>query len=277
MSVQKLDLRGDEPPAISRPGDSEAISSERFIDQLAEVQNLKRFLFEEKVKFEPTQLASIDLGSLNNLHHRSIARPPTPDEWKLLDEKFSILASYLTPELRYKIRVRELSAFFGLIPLGFLIASLGILLYRFLYGAFFDKGTLAFNASFLLTLIIWTVAQGGLGACAFLGTKAATSRIEKTTLESVGDVTDITDKSILKIRIILGCLFGSLIGIPIASLALDKIANAIYRTETAPDLVPSDFALMILPFIVGFSTNLVLAILERCIDSIRTFFGIGGK
>lgn len=251
------------------------ICDKRFAGQLREVQNLKQFLFEQKVKFETGQLDSIDLGPLNNLSYSPTGRVPTGEEWKLLDEKIAVLASYLSDGLRQKIRVRELSVFFDKLPLAFLLATLIIVLYRFLYGGFFAKGTLLFNASFLLSLIVWAVAQGGLGACAFLGTRIATTRPDKILSETLSDISDVTDESILKIRIILGCLFGSLIGVPIGSLAFDKMGNAIY--DSSASLTPSDFALIILPFMVGFSTNLVLAILERSIRSIRTFFGIGSR
>jgi hypothetical protein len=211
---------------------------------------------------------------LNNLQFGSDGRRATTKEWRLLDEKISVLASYLTDELRQKIRIRELGIFFGAVPLAFLLAALAIVFYHFSYGAFFQKGTFAFNASYLLSLIVWTVSQGGLGACAYLGTRVATRRSAKALPDSLSDLADMTDQSILKIRIILGCLFGSLIGFPFASLALEKMAKALYESSS---LAPADFAFMILPFLVGFSTNLVLAILERCIDAVRTFFGIGSK
>ena len=257
------------------PSDANSICDRRFVDQLKEVKNLKQFLFEQKVKIESNQLAAIDLGLLNNLHFGTDGRMPTPDEWKLLDEKISILTSYLSDDLRQKIRIRELGVFFNVLPLIFLLATLATVIFRFLYGGFFAKGSLLFNMSYLVSLIVWTVAQGGLGACAFLGTRIATKRTDKTLTDVLTDITDVTDEGILRIRIVLGCLFGSLIGVPIGSLAFDKMGNAIY--DSSVTLSPSDFALIVLPFMVGFSTNLVLAILERFIDSIRTFFGMGAR
>jgi len=277
MRISKLIRASAKAQSAPAAGNVNLINDRRFIAQLEEVQNLKRFLFEEKVKFKKNQIDSIDLGSLSNLRLGSRGRTPTPDEWKLVDKKMAVLASYLNGDLTQKIRLRELDVYFGVIPLSFLLASLILLMYRFLYGGLFVKDSLAFNISYLVSSFGWTVAQGGLGACAFLGTRAATKRVKKEPLEKFADTTDISDSSILKIRIILGCLFGSLIGLPLVTLTLEKMADALYPSGDKGTLEFSDFALMILPFMVGFSTNLVLAILERSIDSIRTFFGLGGK
>lgn len=274
MNIRWLQDISSKTP-LSSADTTDKICDERFIDQLKEVQNLKSVLFEEKVKFDPNQLDSIDLGSLNNLRFGARGRMATLEEWKLLDGKLSALTTYLDADLRQKIRIRELDDFFEKLPLCFLLAALATTLYYFLYGSIFAKDSFLYHASYLVSVIIWTVAQGGLGACAYLGTKAAMKRTDRAPSESLSDSVDITDRSILKIRVILGCLFGALIGLPIANLALTKLTDAIYSPDGRFEL--TDFVLMILPFLVGFSTNLVLAILERCIDSVRTFFGIVSK
>ena len=102
-----------------RAPDTNSICDKRFAEQLREVQNLKQFLFEQKVKFDPTELGSIDLGPLNNLQFATTGRVPSLDEWKLLDQKISVLASYLSDDLRQKIRVRELSVFLIFFPSSF--------------------------------------------------------------------------------------------------------------------------------------------------------------
>jgi hypothetical protein len=258
-----------------RSGSNDAdnsIGDTRFASQLKEVQDLKRFLFEEKVKFNPEQIDSIDLGPLNNLRYRPHGRPPTADEWKLLDVKLSGLASYITDELRQKIRIRELGVYFGTIPLLFLVVAVAAIIYYFLYSKFLAIDSVGFTASYLGSLVVWTITQGGLGACAFLGTRVAIKRAAGASIsEALQEGADITDRSVLKIRILLGCLFGFLLGLPFSALALDNLLKAMFSLPV--ELNASGFAFIVVPFMVGFSTNLVLAILDRCVVSIRTFFG----
>jgi hypothetical protein len=116
---QVLSNRESNPDALR--DSSLVISDRRFNNQLVQVQSLKNFLFEEKVRFNPEQLDSLDLGALNNLRQGQFGRAPSSEEWRLLDEKLSVLASYLTDELRQKIRIRELGLFFGPMPLAFSI------------------------------------------------------------------------------------------------------------------------------------------------------------
>jgi hypothetical protein len=254
-------------------GDPEnKIGDERFIAQLSQIHSLKQFLFEEKVRFKPEQLPSIDLGQLNGLRYSASGRAPTALEWRLLDEKLSTLASYLTDELRQRIRIRELGAFFGLIPLIFLLAAAAVVFFYFLYPRWLTRDTLQFDAAYLSSIVLWTLSQGGLGACAFLGTRVAIKRAEGASpLQAIDEAADITDRNILKIRIILGCLFAFLIGLPIASPSLTKLQDSIFKSDL---LSGSDLALIFVPFLLGFSTNLVLAVLDRTFTAIRTFFGL---
>lgn len=102
---------------------SREISDERFIGQLDQLRQLKQFLFEEKVRFKAEDLNIIDFGALNNLVYSTYGRVPSPTEWRLLDEKLSTLANYLSDDLRRKIRIRELSNFFKTLPLVFITVS----------------------------------------------------------------------------------------------------------------------------------------------------------
>src|SRR5271168_1346699 len=102
---------------------TEAIANQRFINQLDELRQLKEFLFEEKVQFKEEDLDIIDLEELNNLSYSPTGRVPNAGEWRTLDEKLAKLASYLSDDLRRKIRLRELRVFFRTLPIIFLVLS----------------------------------------------------------------------------------------------------------------------------------------------------------
>ena len=102
---------------------TEVIANQRFIRQLDELRKLKEFLFEEKIQFKEEDLDVIDLEELNNLSYSPTGRVPNAGEWRTLDEKLAKLASYLSDDLRRKIRLRELSLFFKILPICFLAFS----------------------------------------------------------------------------------------------------------------------------------------------------------
>jgi hypothetical protein len=254
--------------------DPTAVGDERFIHQLDQVRKLKRFLFEERIRFNPDQLDSIDLGPLNNLRFSIRGRAPSDLEWRLLDEKLAALSHYLDDGLRQKVRIGELSVFFGTLPVVFLVSTIVSIIFYFTYPSLFAQESVAFRLSFLVCLIIWTLSQGGLGACAFLGTRAAVKRSEGAgSAESLSEAIDVTDKSVLQIRVILGALFAFLVGLPFAFQALEKISAALF---TADGVKISDITLVVVPFTLGFSTNLALVVLDRFVATIRTLLGVAG-
>ena len=249
------------------------INDRRFIDQLSEIYKLKQFLFEEKVAFPPDQLGSIDLGPLNNLKYGPKGRSPTNEEWKLLDQKLSSLSSYLDDGLRQRLRIGQLGIFFGPMPLAFLlIAAIATIGYA-VYPHFLTYGSLGSDLTYFVTMVVWTITQGGLGACAYLAIQASTKKGSGTTASDLlKESFDITDVNLLKIRIILGSLFAFILGIAVCLRALNSIDDALSNRDFKPSV--TDLALTLVPFLLGFSTNLVLAILDRLVESIRTFFGI---
>ncbi len=248
-----------------------AIANQRFIRQLDELRGLKEFLFEEKVQFKEDDLDSIDLEELNNLSYSTSGRVPTADEWRTLDEKLTKLASYLGDDLRRKIRLRELRVFFRTLPIIFLVLSVITSIVYLILPLF--PGSSAWRLSlWMLILSIWAISQGGLGACAFLGTSVITKSSivnEPTPRESI----DLTDHNFLIIRVILGTLFAVLLGLPFSPLGLNAFTGLYWSVP------PSESNLMfsLIPFLAGFSTNLVLVILGKFVVAIEAVFGLSGR
>jgi hypothetical protein len=251
-----------------------AIANERFIRQLDELRQLKEFLFEEKVQFKEDDLDGIDLEELNNLSYKASGRVPSVGEWRTLDEKLSKLASYLNDDLRRKIRIHELKLFFRILPIGFLATTVvSTILYANLY--LINSGSAWRAFLWLVIICAWSVSQGGLGACAFLGT----SVIMKTSiLTDTGprENIDLTDRNFLVIRVILGTSFAVIIGLPYSPLGLNLIPN-LYLKGTILPVDEYNFMLSLIPFLAGFSTNLVLVILGKFVGAIEGVFGSPGR
>src|SRR5215831_9961009 len=216
---------------------SESIADARFIRQLDHLRELKEFLFEEKVKFPADELDCIDLAKLNNIVYSSRGRVPSLAEWRILDAKLAKLASYLNDEMRRKIRIRELSVFFKTLPIILLtVLVISTILYVWLPWIAAAGSTWHLPLS-LLICFTWLISQGGLGACAFLGTSvivgadqqgnaAVQAAAGKAPNEAFPlERADVTDRNFLVIRVILGTLFAVLIGIPIGIAALQSISN----------------------------------------------------
>jgi hypothetical protein len=253
--------------------DSRLIADSRYIEQLNEIFKLKKFLFEEKVALRPERMNDLDLGALNNLRYSAQGRSPTDKEWKLLDEKLSNLSSLLDPGLRQRLKIRELSFFFGAMPLTFLLITAAATIgYSTVHWILPERGFLRDICYFML-MVIWTIAQGGLGACAYLGIQATIRKAPATTpADILKETFEITDVNVLKIRIILGALFAFILGLSVTFPALNNIYDVLSNRNYAP--TTKDIAIILVPFLLGFSTNLVLAILDRLVEAVRTFFGI---
>jgi hypothetical protein len=272
-------------PRARQTDNHDAIADGRFIRQLDQLRELKQFLFEEKVKFETADVDCIDLVELNNISYSGKGRMPSVGEWHILDAKLAKLASYLNDEMRRKIRIRELKLFFKTLPILFL-AMLIVSTVSYIWLPWIAPTSSAWRLpSSLLICFTWLISQGGLGACAFLGTsvivgtaqqgKAVAQAPEGKPSEPFPlEKADVTDRNFLVIRVILGTLFAVLIGIPIGIAALNSISNVWWGGDT-PD--EATLVRMFAPFVAGFSTNLVLAILGKAVAAIETFFGSAGR
>lgn len=271
----------DEKPSDHGTDLSPHIRDARFYHQLTQVRKLKCFLFEEKIKINKDQLQTIDLGELNNFIYDKNGRVPSQLEWRLLDEKLSAITLLLNDDLKTRIRISDLGIFFGQMPLLFLgfttISTIGYGMLEYVGGGGGEgrSDSITYIFLYLVTAMTWTLSQGGLGACAYLAT-----RVAMKTNEVAIDTPDLTDRNVLRTRLILGPLFAFLIGTPVSILALDRILKGLAlfeHSETASPLSASDFAIILIPFLLGFSTSLVLAIFDRTIIGIRTIFGLSSS
>lgn len=272
--------------------DENTINNEFFYRQLRAVRRMKEFLLREKVKISENDLTRIDLENLNNISYHPHGRKPSSEEWKLLDEKSSFVIDYLDAPLKQKIRLWELGLFFGGLPAVFLVFAIFSVLLALSFPEAFEPAA-ASERNFTkywpnyISVLLWTVSLGGLGSCAYLGTalttKLGTEANRQNNASNENDIShfgsgevDLTDQNFLRTRIILGILFAFLFGLPFSYESLTRIT---YTFASMPGDSGSTgiekFPILLAPFLMGFSTNLVLLVMERLVISVRALFGSG--
>lgn len=268
--------------------DENAVNDERFWDQLSQVRALKRFLFQESVAFKATDLPHIGLEQLEAISFHTFGRTPNAQEWAVLDSKQSVLSSYLDARLRWKLKLSQLRVFFTTIPVIFLliaVVALGLSLVR---SIFFETPPSHLAACvYSAGVILWTLALGGLGACAFLGTTMISESARVSGLLRASDANaakplntdfDLTDRDLIWTRIVVGILFAFLLGIPLSAGSVGyvehQIAGGNIMTVELNQQLLQNITLTLLPFVIGFSTTLVLGVMDRCVATIRTVLGM---
>ena len=110
------------------------------------------------------------------------------------------------------------------------------------------------------------MSLGALGAVAFIGMNA---------LSVQSDVTfDLSNTRLAFLRITLGALLGAVLTLPFGIDAFKQFAF-LAANPTAPDDPSFDTSglLLLMPFILGFSTSLVILVLNRLVEAVQGFFG----
>jgi hypothetical protein len=201
-------------------------------------------------------------GALNQLRYNDRGRLPSVDKWELLDNRSQKLFSYLHDELRKRFQLREAAN---------LIAGLPIILTTLALSSLMFATIMVDRNLLLFCYFLWTMCLGGLGSIAYLSVNA---------LSIQSDVPfDLTNKSLLAVRIVLGSLFSVVLSIPFGFDSFVPFSESIIHG--AADIGAGNTVvrfgvqavILLLPFILGFSTSLVILVLNRFVESIAVFFG----
>jgi hypothetical protein len=243
--------------------DPNAIGDLRFTQQVATLIALKAFLLNEGIRIRAEDAELFSFGTLNQLRYSDGARLPTLDEWGMVDERLQKLLGYLDDDLRRRFQLRQTANLIAVVPVLLMIIALLSLL----------SGTLTTDRNLLLALyFLWTALLGALGSIAFHSMNALSIQTDATF--------DLTNHSLLAVRIVLGSLFGVVLSIPFGFDSFVTFCETIGRgaAQAGQNTWVSygiQATLLLLPFILGFSTSLVILILNRLVESVSVFFGQG--
>jgi hypothetical protein len=232
------------------------INDMRFMDDLEKLKQLRSFLIEQAVQLGPTE-GTLSFGSLNLLRYRPNGRSPSLIEWTALEELTQELFRHLSDPLRRRFLYSNLPWW---------VAQVAVVLGGL---AVVSLVTCTFvQVRFLLPFyLVWLASLGAVGSLAFIGMNALAVQDDATF--------DLSSGKLLVLRISLGALFAVVLTLPFGFEGFLKfVALLSFRGERAPDEgVKLDSLLLLLPFVLGFSTSLVIMILNQFVEAIQSFFG----
>lgn len=274
-----------EPPMLPAPDAAAAedgrtrINDDRFIKDLNRLKDLRSFLIQEAVVVAASDSRALEFGRLNQLQYNMLndgrGRDPTPEEWSQVEWRTRVLFGLLTPALRRRFVLGAVPGMLAWLPLILALVALAalILAIKSYNTDFLRMGSIGANA--LPFYLVWLMSLGAIGAIAFIGMNA---------LSVQEDITfDLTNRRLIIMRIGLGALFGLVLTLPFGFQGFLDFCHTIVAGgepspaqqagQSPPPTVTIQALMLVLPFVLGFSTSLVILILNRFVDAVQGFFG----
>lgn len=285
---QERDLR--QPPASSNtlrhkgslerthdPNSPYSIGDAQFMADLQKLKDLRSFLIEQAVQLKPTAATELSFGDLNLLHLSVGGRAPTREEWGALEVLKEKLFSHLTEPLRRRFLSSRLAWWFPWLFVGLgLMAIFSLIMCSLTWGHGGYERVIPWY-------ILWLSSLGAIGSASFIGMNALSVQDDATF--------DLTNTRLLLLRIALGSIFGLVLTLPFGfhsfvqfigfllnggiNLLNDGISTEKASAPVQPEAVNmvQQSALLLLPFVFGFSTSLVIMVLNQFVEAVQTLFG----
>jgi hypothetical protein len=245
---------------VRTPLTPDDISDEQFIKDLRKLKELRSFLIEQAVQLQPTESASISFGKLNLLRFRDDGRVPNVEEWELLETLTQELFRHLSEPLRRRFLYSRTPGWFApLVMVLGCVAIASLIICTVVWGA-------GDYARIIPLFIAWVGSLGAIGSVAFIGMNALSVQDDATF--------DLGNNRLLILRIVLGGLFGIVLTLPFGFQSFTKfIASLMEGGAAASSGNGLESTMLLLPFVLGFSTSLVIMVLNQFVEAIQSFFG----
>jgi hypothetical protein len=275
-AVPPLDVKDADRARLDEtvaPNSVTRINDEHFMSDLTRLRELRSFLIQEAVGVNAADGGTLDFGRLNLLRRNylpdNMGRDPTEEEWEQVERHTRILFGLLTPALQRRFVLGAIPSMLAWLPLALTLAALAALILAIVSYKTDLLHLGSTGADILPFYLIWLMA---IGAIAFIGMNA---------LSVQDDITfDLTNRRLIVMRIVLGALFGLVLTLPFGLHGFLDFCRAVVdgKGDTNPAEAPAvtaQAAMLVMPFIFGFSTSLVILILNRFVDAVQGFFGRG--
>jgi hypothetical protein len=241
------------------------VNDEMFCRRLTRLTRLQEFLYQETVPIQDAD--AVTLGDLSGLHFRRGGRAPTSEEWSKVERRSQAIFRILTPTMRRKFLMGDTPWLAAWLPLYFLGGAICSLILAMIIMSAIDWPEYLLFVDYL----VWLLSLGAIGASAFIGMNA---------LSIQDDITfDLTNARLMYLRIALGALFGVVLSLPFGFpefLSFCRVAwkpSIFYNPKAGAVSIAGEAAFLLLPFIFGFSTSLVILVLTQLSNAVQTFLG----
>ena len=238
-----------------------------FLTELGRLHKLTNFVNNQAVLLPLSEDDSWAMGELLKLNPNGTAkggRSSTVVEWKTVTKYNQLLFRALSEHQRRQFLIGEMPNNVAKLPIWFAAGAFACLALSII--ALFSERDPSMTRGIVLTLYVaWLIALGAMGSIAFIGMNA---------LSVQQDITfDLLNQRLITLRIVLGSLFALVLALP---FGFDGYYNFLLRSvnpKAGAPITSSDALMLILPFLLGFSTSLVIMILNRLIEAAQSFFG----
>jgi hypothetical protein len=190
------------------------------------------------------------------------AREPTVEEWTFVEERTQSLYNLLDESQRRLFYLRKSELIIAWLPFILMVASALLLILAFVSSD---------AAGTIIIYVFWLLFMGALGSVASVAMNA---------LQVQKDITfDLTNRSLLGLRVSLGAVFGLVLALPFGFENFVAFSKDVRDTALGhPPQIENastfkQAVLLLLPFILGFSTSLVLSFLTKIIEAVDVILG----
>jgi hypothetical protein len=259
------------------------ISDGQFMDDLTQLKSLRSYMIRQA---KSCRAGTIQLGRLNLLRRdegSSRGRFPFPSEWAALEARSSELFQDLSEQDRRRFLygqipqvVIQTASILGVTALASLVGAVGATLFSglIMFGApdlqnpvniIPQIGYQYFNLLIFIFSLIWAGSLGGVWSIAFIGMNALAVQEDATF--------DITNEKLIGLRVVIGGLLGIVLTLPFGFPTFNSFFLDLFRRDQRVSIFELKSVILLLPFPLGFSTTLVIMILNQFVDAVQSSFG----
>jgi hypothetical protein len=250
------------------------LSDREFLRALSRLKALSAYLSQISSTPASSVRQAALLGGLNQLRPAldRKGRSAIYEEWSQVERRTQIIWAAMPEQQRRKFLTTQAPTWLSWVMAFFVVVAAVALVVAFILH--WPQGTgspstqlTELPAHNLVPFLVWIMALGAIGGASSVGLNALSVQDDASF--------DISNSRLICLRLIIGALFGTVLTLPFGfgpfSRFLTDLGNPPPQIDAAK--AAQQVVLLLIPFILGFSTSVVILVLNRMIEAVQTFFG----